>query len=185
MRPQYPSGHSRFGPNIKYHEYTILQHIYMLLSLLRLKDSDIIKSLLRLKDSDIIKFFFYLRYFCLFAHSGVQHILCCVFALIKYTHETKYLCSPGNNAESFFLILDFSSVCRMAVYKVEKSNVLMLLQTYWDLELKVSSKSSKLSLLSVLSLWYLQTFLSYKEEYRALIFCTIFEIYLRNLSLWS
>jgi hypothetical protein len=29
----------------------------------------------------------------------------------------------------------------MVVYKVEKSNVLVLLQTYWDLELKVSSKS--------------------------------------------
>jgi hypothetical protein len=23
----------------------------------------------------------YLRYLCLFAHSGVQHILCCVFVL--------------------------------------------------------------------------------------------------------
>jgi hypothetical protein len=29
----------------------------------------------------------------------------------------------------------------MVLYKVEKSNVLMLLQTYWDLKLKVSSKS--------------------------------------------
>ena len=36
-----------------------------------------------------------------------------------------------------------------------------------------------------LPLWYLQTFLSYKEDYRVLIFCTIFEIYFRNLSLWS
>ena len=35
----------------------------------------------------------------------------------------------------------------------------------------------------ITSLWYLQTFLSYKEDYRVLIFCTIFEIYLRNLSL--
>ena len=24
----------------------------------------------------------YLRYLCLFAHSGVQHILCCVFCLV-------------------------------------------------------------------------------------------------------
>jgi hypothetical protein len=29
----------------------------------------------------------------------------------------------------------------MVVYKVEKWNVLMMLQTYWDLEFKVSSKS--------------------------------------------
>jgi hypothetical protein len=29
----------------------------------------------------------------------------------------------------------------MVVYKVEKSNALMLLQTYWYLELKVSNSS--------------------------------------------
>ena len=29
----------------------------------------------------------------------------------------------------------------MVVYKERESNVLMLLQTYWDLELKVSSNS--------------------------------------------
>jgi hypothetical protein len=34
------------------------------------------------------------------------------------------------------LILDFISVCGIVVYKVEKSKVLMLLQTSWDLELK-------------------------------------------------
>ena len=28
----------------------------------------------------------------------------------------------------------------MVVYKVDKSNVLMMLQIYWDLELEVSSK---------------------------------------------
>jgi hypothetical protein len=32
----------------------------------------------------------------------------------------------------------------MVVNKVEKSNVLMLLQTYWDLELKISIKSFEL-----------------------------------------
>jgi hypothetical protein len=26
----------------------------------------------------------YLRYLCLFAYSGVQHILCCVFALFSF-----------------------------------------------------------------------------------------------------
>jgi hypothetical protein len=26
----------------------------------------------------------YLRYLCLFAHSGVQHILCCVFAFFVF-----------------------------------------------------------------------------------------------------
>ena len=41
-------------------------------------------------------------------------------------------------------ILDFSSVCGM----VEKSNVLMLLQAYWDLEFKVSSKSFEVFLIS-------------------------------------
>jgi hypothetical protein len=33
----------------------------------------------------------------------------------------------------------------MLVYKVEKWNVLILLQTYWDLEVKVSSKSFEFS----------------------------------------
>ena len=28
----------------------------------------------------------YLRYLCLFAHSGVQHILCCVFALFFFIY---------------------------------------------------------------------------------------------------
>ena len=26
----------------------------------------------------------YVRYFCMFAHSGVQHILCCVFVLFFF-----------------------------------------------------------------------------------------------------
>ena len=32
-------------------------------------------------------------------------------------------------------------LCGMVVYKVDKSNVFMPLQTYWDLEFKVFSKS--------------------------------------------
>ena len=55
-----------------------------------------------------------------------------------------YICSPFFFEKQRWinsLILDFSSVCGMVVYNIEKSNVLMLLQTYWDLELKVSSKS--------------------------------------------
>ena len=32
----------------------------------------------------------YLRYLCLFAHSGVQHILCCVFVLFVFV-----LCTLG------------------------------------------------------------------------------------------
>ena len=36
--------------------------------------------------------------------------------------------------------LDFSCAYEMVVYKVEKSNVLLLLKTYWNLEIKVSSK---------------------------------------------
>jgi len=30
----------------------------------------------------------YLHYFCLFAHSGVQHILCCVFVLFFFVLYT-------------------------------------------------------------------------------------------------
>jgi len=32
----------------------------------------------------------YLRYVCLFAYSGVQHILCCVFDLFFYVFRTIY-----------------------------------------------------------------------------------------------
>ena len=32
----------------------------------------------------------YLRYMCLFAHSGIQHILCCVFVLIFFVLCTLY-----------------------------------------------------------------------------------------------
>ena len=41
-------------------------------------------------------------------------------------------CIPG-------LSLDFSWARGIVVYNVEKSNVLMLLQTYWDVELKVTN----------------------------------------------
>jgi hypothetical protein len=30
---------------------------------------------------------FYLRYLCLFVHSGVQHILCCVFAFLRLVYS--------------------------------------------------------------------------------------------------
>ena len=32
----------------------------------------------------------YLRYLCLLAHSGVQHILCCVFALFFFVMRLVY-----------------------------------------------------------------------------------------------
>ena len=32
---------------------------------------------------------FYVRYLCVFAHSGVQHIFCCVFVLLAFV-----LCTP-------------------------------------------------------------------------------------------
>jgi hypothetical protein len=37
----------------------------------------------------------YLRYLCLFAYSGVQHILCCVFVLFFFV-----LCKPGLNSRA-------------------------------------------------------------------------------------
>jgi hypothetical protein len=55
-----------------------------------------------------------------------------------------YLCAPFFFEKQHWihsLILDLSSVCGMVVYKIEKLNVLMLLQTFYDLELKSPSKS--------------------------------------------
>ena len=38
----------------------------------------------RLRQLFVGGFVSYLRYFCLFAHSGLQHILCCVFDLFFF-----------------------------------------------------------------------------------------------------
>jgi hypothetical protein len=35
----------------------------------------------------------YLRYLCLFVYSGVQHILCCVFALCVFVLYLPYVAS--------------------------------------------------------------------------------------------
>jgi hypothetical protein len=52
----------------------------------------------------------YLRYLCLFAYSGVQHILCYVFIRIVYTMLPVYLDCPLLIAPSVFSrlsIVDF------------------------------------------------------------------------------
>ena len=37
---------------------------------------------------------FYLRYLYLFAYSGVQHILCCIFALFVFVSECQFVIAP-------------------------------------------------------------------------------------------
>jgi hypothetical protein len=44
----------------------------------------------------------YLRYLCLFAYSGVQHILCCVFLRLVYPMLPVSLDSPCLIAPSVF-----------------------------------------------------------------------------------
>ena len=45
-----------------------------------------IKNYIKTLPPDVCRraLMFYLRYLCLFAHSGVQHILCCVFVLFFF-----------------------------------------------------------------------------------------------------
>ena len=54
----------------------------------------------------------YLRYLCLFAHSGVQHILCCVFLRIVYPVLTVSMERDMKNfsfpTETFFTMLNIS-----------------------------------------------------------------------------
>ena len=47
-------------------------------------------------------FMFYLRYLCLFAYSGVQHILCCVFLRLVYPMLPVSLDSPFLIAPTVF-----------------------------------------------------------------------------------
>ena len=47
----------------------------------------------------------YLRYLCLFVHSGVQLILCCVFALIFFFCELSFFDCPFGILERLFVLL--------------------------------------------------------------------------------
>ena len=52
----------------------------------------------------------YLRYLCLFSHSGVQHILCCVFVLFFFvllpvSLDCQYLTTPLVFLVVYYLVL--------------------------------------------------------------------------------
>ena len=54
----------------------------------------------------------YLRYLCLFAHSGVQHILCCVFVLFVFVLCFVYpMLSVSLDCPFLTALLVFSNVC--------------------------------------------------------------------------
>ena len=64
----------------------------------------------------------YLRYLCLFAYSGVQHILCCVFACLRlgYTMllvslDCPYLIAPSVFSNDYLNIEDFGITSQMTV----------------------------------------------------------------------
>jgi len=62
----------------------------------------------------------YLGYLCLFAYSGVQHILCCVFKLFVFV-----LCTLGASVSRLsifyclFSILSITFICPMSVVVFE------------------------------------------------------------------
>ena len=57
----------------------------------------------------------YLRYLCLFAYSGVQHILCCVFVLFAVKVPCYYLAtSPLEIAIDLFYLLGVNASFRIA-----------------------------------------------------------------------
>ena len=50
----------------------------------------------------------YLRYLCLFVHSGVQHILCCIFLRLVYTMLPVSLCFSSSCVH---YVASFSGLC--------------------------------------------------------------------------
>ena len=58
------------------------------------------KLLFSSKKKSVEEFMSYLRYLCLFVQSGIQHILCCVFALFLSSSCVPYVAS-------FFWIVQF------------------------------------------------------------------------------
>jgi hypothetical protein len=44
----------------------------------------------------------YLRYVCVSAYCGLQHILCCVFCFVFLRHSTKSLKIPKGQSESVY-----------------------------------------------------------------------------------
>jgi hypothetical protein len=67
-----------------------------------------------------------LRYLCLFAHSDVQHILCCVFALIFFVLCT--LCCQFLWIVPLFLLLLRYSL--MFIYGPINDSVMKVFSTY-------------------------------------------------------
>ena len=56
----------------------------------------------------------YLRYLCLHAYSGVQHMLCCVFLLFVGGRMSylRYLCLHAYSGVQSHVVLCFPVVCR-------------------------------------------------------------------------
>ena len=59
----------------------------------------------------------YLRYLCLFAHSDVQHILCCVFVFVLFFLVLCTLCCPLLIAPSVFSKVYWLNVTEYLCYK--------------------------------------------------------------------
>ena len=62
----------------------------------------------------------YLRYLCLFAHSGVQHILCCVFVFVLFFLVLCTLCCPLLIAPSVFSKVYWLNVTEYMCYKLPR-----------------------------------------------------------------
>jgi hypothetical protein len=59
---------------------------------------------------------FYLHYLCLLAHSGVQHILCCVFVFLRLVYRMltmslgcPFLIAPLVLSKVYFVLRGFGS----------------------------------------------------------------------------
>jgi len=58
----------------------------------------------------------YLRYLCLFAYSGVQHILCCVFVLfffvlLSVSMDCPFLIAPSVFSDYLLVFTENNAIC--------------------------------------------------------------------------
>jgi hypothetical protein len=73
----------------------------------------------------------YLRYLCLFGYSGVQHILCCIFALLYPNKLTLHKVNFTSDSSNCFRIWTFSGKYHTCVYEKGDDSHLLSIFLSW------------------------------------------------------
>ena len=73
---------------VTYHQWEQIRNVILIR--LTLQNNEYVDEFIMIDGCFITKTNMYLRYLCLFAHSGVQQILCCVRALFSFVLCTRF-----------------------------------------------------------------------------------------------